>query len=964
MRGLVVAVMIGALAAVSAEVKVEGRPQVVYAELTDKLRISGSGFSSLGAKPSLTFLPALAPSSYNLTVASDTVIIIGIKPGGNWPVAKDPDAGGQSLYLMKAKDSSGAVVVEEPVSIATVVRAPSVMRGYDKVIYMTGTTKFNINGTGFKSKTMQLAFDPPLVADEDYLLNVRSSTHMQLTLRTGKKWRSDGEPGPLKLRRISTGAGFLRIDAKYGGVTVAEVQVDLGAHGVRVETTAGDQKVYQSSPRLKVTGSGFNTTAPNTLKFGNSLRGKGINYTIVDAGADALSLALAPFSKWRLNPANLPSPLLLLAVNAGAGLVPVGPTEAKKGRRVATVYEDPSVAPAKRAPRLFRTHSHELWITGTGFVRGTTAFTFVPALKANEDYVLTVFNRTHALVSLLDGKAWAELGSEKSVELAISHVDAGAGTVGARYALTNGRDDLDMAVTVAEIVEDGAAHESGTFVARTAGQAIYQSGKVKVLTVTGGGFCADAGVEFSPPLVKDSDYAFSRASIKGDALFFRLKANKKWRGDAGPLRVMAVTCAGARVEVGSGEGIAVATILANPTVEANEVRAIYVSQTKRLTVRGSGFALYDDADLTLEPTPRANYVVQSVQNSAIVLELVDGKAWIPPTLLGSGGAIPALRVTEVNTGAGMIAVGGGDGIVVANVVADPDGAICDNSCEFARDGVCDDGSAVGQKHRDAVREGGEWEDDLYGNYYYGGYAGDYDDDGGYGDDDYYGGYGYGYDYYGYADDGDYGDAAAVCDLGTDCDDCSAAGVASLNSVVSARCDNTCIWAMDGSCDDARETGPCTLGSDCFDCGPVGASNYTNFADDDGWWDDDETYWDDDYDWDDGHEWAGLTYDDDSQRPVAMIKSLPHPREREPRTIGDPGAGGIFVIVLQSIVYLTALVFCGGGCCFLVSQKRAGKDVWAAVPTLDPSDLELAAAKQKSGASVVPITGDVSYSGAK
>ena len=86
--------------------------------------------------------------------------------------------------------------------------APSVMRGGDKVIYMTGTKKFNINGTGFRAKDVKLAFDPPLVQGEDYILEVRSATFMQLTLRTGKKWRSDGEPGPLKLRRISTGAGF------------------------------------------------------------------------------------------------------------------------------------------------------------------------------------------------------------------------------------------------------------------------------------------------------------------------------------------------------------------------------------------------------------------------------------------------------------------------------------------------------------------------------------------------------------------------------------------------------------------------------------------------------------------------------------------------------------------------------------------------------------------------------------
>lgn len=41
------------------------------------------------------------------------------------------------------------------------------------------------------------------------------------------------------------------------------------------------------------------------------------------------------------NPKALPGPLVLLAADAGAGWVPLGPTTAKAGRKVATVYEDP-----------------------------------------------------------------------------------------------------------------------------------------------------------------------------------------------------------------------------------------------------------------------------------------------------------------------------------------------------------------------------------------------------------------------------------------------------------------------------------------------------------------------------------------------------------------------------------------------------------------------------------------------
>ena len=161
-----------------------------------------------------------------------------------------------------------------------------------------------------------------------------------------------------------------------------------------------------------------------------------------------------------------------------------------------------------------------------------------------------------------------------------------------------------------------------------------------------------------------------------------------------------------------------------------------------------------------------------------------------------------------------------DGVVVATVVKDPEGAVCDNSCEFANDGVCDDGTAASGKQRQRVKEEGDWEDDIYGNYFYGEDGGDNDDDFHEYDDDYYGA---GYDYYnyGYGDDDDeegYGYGAPVCDPGTDCDDCSAAAVNALNNP-SDRCDNTCSWSKDGVCDDARVKGPCALGTDCQDqCG--------------------------------------------------------------------------------------------------------------------------------------------------
>ena len=204
---------------------------------------------------------------------------------------------------------------------------------------------------------------------------------------------------------------------------------------------------------------------------------------------------------------------------------------------------------------------------------------------------------------------------------------------------------------------------------------------------------------------------------------------------------------------------------------------------------------------------------------------------------------------------------------LAKVLKDADGALCDDSCEFALDGVCDDGTgdaSLGRNQPDA----NTWDDALDDYYDYNYYnEGDlnfaYDDFHQYYDDDYYG-----YEHNYYYDDF-YGGVntmgVGICDKGTDCTDCSAAVVARLSS---DKCDNTCVWAHDGSCDDDRTNGPCAHGTDCFDCGPPGASNFTAFDDGDDWWEDDAAYWDgDDYGWDDdyGKEWKDVGYDDDDAK---------------------------------------------------------------------------------------------------
>ena len=86
------------------------------------------------------------------------------------------------------------------------------------------------------------------------------------------------------------------------------------------------------------------------------------------------------------NPDALPGALILLAADAGDGWVPLGPTAAKAGRKVATVFEDPSVVASD--VEIFRTHTHELQIVGTGFNKlARPTIDFDPPLNSDNIYV-------------------------------------------------------------------------------------------------------------------------------------------------------------------------------------------------------------------------------------------------------------------------------------------------------------------------------------------------------------------------------------------------------------------------------------------------------------------------------------------------------------------------------------------------------------------------------------------------
>ena len=191
---------------------------------------------------------------------------------------------------------------------------------------------------------------------------------------------------------------------------------------------------------------------------------------------------------------------------------------------------------------------------------------------------------------------------------------------------------------------------------------------IRKLEIQGSSFCQRPSLAFQPPLADGVDYSITRAT--SEKLSLTRKPHKKWRYEAGPLYLTSIQCGSdAPVELASGQGIVVATVLADPTIEASE-RRIYATLTKRLIVRGSGFST-DGTELTLRPTPRSSYEVESVEMAEIVLILKEGKSWAPAKTKDDGKPV-SIYVTKIDTGAGEVVMED-DGAIVARVFPDPSG---------------------------------------------------------------------------------------------------------------------------------------------------------------------------------------------------------------------------------------------------------------------------------------------------
>ncbi|CAM9618351.1 unnamed protein product, partial [Ectocarpus fasciculatus] len=735
------------------------------------------------------------------------------------------------LRSVKFVSSGETELLPSPVVIANVIETPTVFPS-DRKMFQTASNALYINGSGFVgAKFVDLYFNPPLMKSVAYEIVTKfplAKSELQLRLRAGFKW-SDA-PGPLRVMGIDTGGGPVKCNDD-AGVVVAVISEDLEAHSVTVEDMYTEQRIYHDQPSIIVKGTGFNPDNTN-LKFSNGLVGDGVNYTTSQLTETQMTLKLVSGSMWRANMLNLPGYLTVLAVNSGAGFVAVGPVNSAKGRDVAAVFERPNVFSGNT--KVFRTHTHELHIFGVGFplVMGALQLEFNPPLREDVDYTVDVISRTEAELTLLDKKAW----SSEAGPLIVTRVNT-KGTKDGWITLPG------SGVHVADVQEDVASEVTGGVEIYPMGVKVYQSALMQPIVVAGTGFVEEMGFVFEPPLEVDRDYYFNYESK--NKITLTLREGKMWRKDAGFLIAKSVVVSGKKYNLANGAGIRVATVLANPTIEA-ATESIHESQSKVVGIHGHGFTNIEDVELVIRPTPSSAYKVIAVLEDTIRVQLKPEQDWLPGFLSLNGGddgkRIP-LQISSINTGAGDVVFD--EAVTVGCIVKDREGVVCDDSCEFAFDGICDDGTAQDMYYY--YEEYGYYMDDFNGGYgagqYYA-YYGDYDNKKNarrqeyYGYDNEYGAYAYD-DYYMWTDEY----RVSACLEGTDCTDCGG-----VDAIVDysrpdpsfESCTNTCPYARDGICDDPRGASYCPLGTDCQDCGPVGQDNFT-VVDDEGW-DDDDDYW--------------------------------------------------------------------------------------------------------------------------
>ena len=140
-------------------------------------------------------------------------------------------------------------MLHKPVTIASVLSAPTVKENLEFVIHSSASDEIRIDGIGFiGARKVDIYFDPPLVKEvayEDISPYPRTENQVVLRLRHGYKWRE--LLGPLKVIGVDTGAGAVRVNGE-DGVVVAQVVTDINVALSTANTQLANNNKPHSAP--------------------------------------------------------------------------------------------------------------------------------------------------------------------------------------------------------------------------------------------------------------------------------------------------------------------------------------------------------------------------------------------------------------------------------------------------------------------------------------------------------------------------------------------------------------------------------------------------------------------------------------------------------------------------------------------------------------------------------------------
>jgi len=744
--------------------------------------------SQLEFDPSIYATGELVPDPSSEADDAGKVFRYKLKAEKTW-LKGEPDFPYTEVKLTRLLDKKGQVLYETKlpgVPIARVYQAPLIKEKATS-LYADDKT-FKITGSWFNPKATQFRFSPELSEDQ-YNIDIDPQGNFAvLTLVNGEKWRPS--PGPLLVTAVKGVPGWIEYKEKdYVQVAMVKAAlVDSDDKAPKVTSPKTLKTIFRAalmSPTLVLKGSGFNKLRPPTIKFKN---GPDQDEMQVDVNSPTeIVVRLRKGGKWLADP---DMDTLSLIELDGVAVVP--------SIAVATVVNVPIVR-KNRQQLAYLSNTNVIMVEGTGFVQGDTRLKLNPPLVQDVDYEVDVHSATKLDLVLQPGKKWlkppAQEGPLNIVSIAVGDsepivLNPLQPTKGVRVAMIEPDFTGDVGIEP-DAVRAYQKQTATIMVNVTSLPEKFVVPEDQDLPVQ---------VELGPAeAVAASDVtAVLRTSDTSAAMLVLTKKDGvPWlsKPQGGLLALSAITLGKKKynlVETShANRGTSVARIVPDVSVEHTDPAPIvYRTHTAFIDIKGNGFSYRmsqgagdeddlidadgDDVDgagdqdvgggaivsaAVFDPplVQDVDYSIWVESPRAIALELLPGRAWRD--------APGKLTLVSLDAGAGPVPMN----VVLAQVVADDDDLICNDNCEFAKDGRCDD------------------------------------------------------------DKPEAGLDEPYCEWGTDCTDCGPRKK-SEERQFDALCNNNCggIYVGDGVCDDGRPgewQKHCELGSDCDDCGPVPADGF-------------------------------------------------------------------------------------------------------------------------------------------